>query len=121
MSDVQPRPTFPSLRKMARTDNGYVLELHIPEDLLYFDGHFPQVPIVAGVCQLKWIIDYIQMYTGEPLHIRALKDVKFLRPLFPGQSCVLELTYVPQPASWHYQLYADTQRFASGCLLVSPA
>jgi len=121
MSEVQPRPTSPCVLRMERTDSGYVLYLQIPEDLLYFDGHFPQMPIVAGVCQLQWVIDYIQTYTGEPLHISALKDVKFLRPLFPGQSCVLELIYVSQPASWHYQIYTDTQRFASGCLLVKPA
>jgi 3-hydroxymyristoyl/3-hydroxydecanoyl-(acyl carrier protein) dehydratase len=121
MSEVQPRPTHPCVRRMERTDNGYVLDLQIPEDLSYFDGHFPDTPIVVGVCQLKWIFDYIQTYTGKPLQIRAMEDVKFLRPLFPGQSCVLELIYVPQPTSWHYQLYSDTQRFASGCLLVSPA
>ncbi len=121
MSDVQLRPTYPRLLRMEHTDSGYVLHLYIPEDLLYLDGHFPHMPIVAGVCQLKWVIDYIQTYTGEPLHISALKDVKFLRPLFPGQSCVLELIYVPHPASWHYQIYTDTQRFASGCLLVKPA
>jgi 3-hydroxymyristoyl/3-hydroxydecanoyl-(acyl carrier protein) dehydratase len=121
MSKVQQRPTSPCVLRVERTGNGYLLELHIPEDLLYVEGHFPHTPIIAGVCQLKWIIDYIQTYTGNPLRISAMKDVKFSRPLFPGQSCMLELIYVPQPASWHYQLYTDTQRFASGCLLVNPA
>ena len=121
MPKVQPRPTHPTLLRMERTDDRYVLHLHIPEDLYYFDGHFPQISIVAGVCQLKWVIDYIQTYTGETVQVSALEDVKFLRPLFPGQSCVLELTYVPHPARWRYQIYTDTQRFASGCLLVKPA
>ncbi|MBM4254640.1 MAG: hypothetical protein FJ147_01950 [Deltaproteobacteria bacterium] len=121
MSGTPSRPSHPQLLDTERTSNGYLLRLYIPEDLLYLDGHFPQVPIVAGVCQLKWVIDYIQIYTGAPLHIQAMKDVKFSRPLFPGQACTLELNYVPQPASWQYEIYTDTHRFASGCLLVNPA
>jgi len=121
MPEVQSRPTHPHLLRMERTDSGYLLHLRVPENLYYLDGHFPQMPIVAGVCQLQWVIDAIQTYTGETLHLSALENVKFLRPLFPGQSCVMELTYIPQPASWHYQIYADPQRFASGSLLVKPA
>ena len=121
MPEMQSRPTRPRLLRMERTESGYLLHLSIPEDLYYFDGHFPNMPIVAGVCQLQWVIDFIQTYTGETLHIRALENVKFLRPLFPGQSCVMELTYIPQPASWHYEIYTDTLRFASGSLLVKPA
>lgn len=118
MSELQSRPTRPRLLKMERTDSGYLLHLHVPEDFYYFEGHFPQLPIVAGVCQLQWVIDAIQTYTGAPLHLSALENVKFLRPLFPGQSCMMELTYSPQPARWRYQIYTDTQRFASGSLLV---
>jgi 3-hydroxymyristoyl/3-hydroxydecanoyl-(acyl carrier protein) dehydratase len=119
MSQVQPKPTHPRLVRMERMDSGYILHLHVPEDLYYFDGHFPHMPIVAGVCQLKWVIDAIQTHTGEILQLSALEDVKFLRPIFPGQSCVIELTYAPHPPSWRYQIYTeDTKRAASGCLLV---
>jgi 3-hydroxymyristoyl/3-hydroxydecanoyl-(acyl carrier protein) dehydratase len=119
MSQVQLKPTHPRLLKRERTDSGCILHWHIPEDLYYFDGHFPQLPIVAGVCQLKWVIDAIQTYTGETLQLSALEDVKFLRPLSPGQSCVLELTYAPHPPSWRYEIYTeDTKRAASGRLLV---
>ena len=110
MSQIQSHPPRPRLLRMERTDSGYLLQLHVPEDLYYFDGHFPQLPIVAGVCQLQWVIDAIRTYTGETLHLSTLENVKFLRPLFPGQSCVMELTYSPHPARWHYQISADTRR-----------
>ncbi|NOT56260.1 MAG: hypothetical protein HOP18_16790 [Deltaproteobacteria bacterium] len=118
MAESRSRPTQPRLLKMERTESGYLLHLHVPEDFLYFEGHFPEVPIVPGVCQLQWVIDAIQTYTGAPVHLSALENVKFLRPLFPGQSCMLELTYSPQPARWHYRIYTDSHRFASGSLLV---
>lgn len=119
MSQVQLKPTHPRLLKMERTDSGCILHWHVPEDLYYFDGHFPQLPIVAGVCQLQWVIDAIQVYSGETLQLRGMEDVKFLRPLSPGQSCVLELMYVSQPPSWRYQIYTEgAKRVASGYLLV---
>jgi len=32
------------------------LDLVVPTDLTYFDGHFVGAPVVAGVVQVKWAI-----------------------------------------------------------------
>ena len=113
-----PRPTQPHVLRTQRTDTGCLFYLHIPEDLSYFEGHFPQQPILAGVCQLKWVIDFIQADTGKTVQLTEMHDVKFLRPLFPGQSCILALKSDPATASWQYEIYTHNQRFASGRLLV---
>jgi hypothetical protein len=47
-----------------------------------------------------------------------MEAVKFTRPLFPGQSFVMELCYDPQAITWHYHVYADAKQFASGRLIV---
>ena len=112
------KPTHPELLRQERIEAGYRLHLRVPENLCYFDGHFPQVAIVAGVCQLKWVIDYIETYSGEPVRMVAMEAVKFHRPLFPRQPFIIEFSYDPQATAWQYYVFADDQPFASGRLIV---
>jgi 3-hydroxymyristoyl/3-hydroxydecanoyl-(acyl carrier protein) dehydratase len=113
-------PCHPQVLSTAQTDAGWVLHLRVPDDLVYLQGHFPQAPMVAGVCQLKWAIDYIEMYTGKPLVIAAMEEVKFHRPLLPQQIFAMELSYDPLTTAWHYCVYAADKPFASGRLIVQP-
>ncbi len=120
MHEITPGPRHPQVLWEARTDTGYRLQLQVPEDLYYLNGHFSQMPIVAGVCQLKWVIDYIQNYTGETLYLSAMEDVKFQRSLFPNNLFMIQLTYLSHLKTWQYEVFADDQRFASGRLVVAP-
>ena len=119
-SPLAPRPDHPDVLFTEQTDTGWILHLRVPEDLAYLEGHFHEAPIVAGVCQLKWVIDYIEMHSGSPVVIEAMEAVKFHRPLLPRQHFVMALSYDPATPAWHYQLYAPEQHFASGRLIVSP-
>lgn len=111
-------PTHPYLLKKELTDNGCVLHLQVPENLIYLNGHFPHVPIVAGVCQLKWVIDHIEAYSGKKLHITAMEAVKFHRPLFPRQIFAIQFSYDRQATVWQYDVFAEDKQFASGRLIV---
>ena len=115
-----PQPRHPEVLSTEQTDTGWILHLRVPEDLVYLEGHFPQTPIVAGVCQLKWVIDYIEMHTGSPVLIEAMEAVKFHRPLLPRQYFAIELSYDDSTLTWHYHLYAPDRHFASGRLIVQP-
>ena len=114
------RPHHPYVLGTEPTGSGWVLHLRITEDLAYLEGHFTYAPIVAGVCQLKWVIDYIEMYTGKPLVIQAMDEVKFHRPLLPPQTFAIDLSYDALTTTWQYRVYAADQQFASGRLIVQP-
>ena len=114
------RPHHPEVLGAEPTCTGWRLRLCVPDDLAYLEGHFPHAPIVAGVCQLKWVIDYIEMHTGKPLVIVAMEDVKFQRPLLPRQAFVMDLSHDASTATWRYRLYAADRQFASGRLIVQP-
>ncbi|QUM85765.1 MULTISPECIES: hypothetical protein [unclassified Moritella] len=74
-------------------DDKVVLTLHIPTDLDYFKGHFDQAPILAGVVQLHWAVEYAKQYlsmgTADVMNIQVLK---FQEMILPGQDVVLTLT-----------------------------
>jgi len=67
--------------------------LSIPEHLIYFEGHFPDFPILSGVVQLNWAIHYAKMIWPQQsfasIHVEHLK---FTRAIFPKDTVTLTLT-----------------------------
>lgn len=53
-------------------------------------GHFPGRPVVPGVVVLERVVAAIEATHG-PLPPLRLPQVKFLRPLLPGQPARIEL------------------------------
>ena len=51
-------PVLPRQRLIERDEHHATLQLTAPDNLLYFDGHFSGMPILAGVVQLDWAIFY---------------------------------------------------------------
>jgi len=64
--------------------------LTIPADHPAFAGHFPGTPIVPGVVLLDAALHAITTATGLDARAWQISSVKFLSPLGPGQSVVIE-------------------------------
>jgi len=114
------QPTDPLLLAKEDTDAGYVLQCKVPENLYYLRGHFPQAPVVPGVCQLRWVIQSIETYSGRRLHLTSMEAVKFHHLLVPGQTFFLEARLDREASKWGYRIFSEEQTFASGRLLVTP-
>ena len=74
-------------------------------------GHFPGQPIVPGVILLERVIDAIEAGHG-PLPALRLPQVKFLRPLLPGQRASLQLE--GEAPRWRFRLVRSDELQASG-------
>tara|TARA_R110002060_G_scaffold77098_3_gene88194 strand:+ start:1580 stop:1963 length:384 start_codon:yes stop_codon:yes gene_type:complete len=69
------------------------LQLLIPKDLDYFNGHFPSAPILAGVVQLHWAVEYAKQYFSLiALDVKNIEVLKFQVVIIPGQELNLTLT-----------------------------
>ena len=64
--------------------------LKIPANHPAFAGHFPGTPIVPGVVLLDEILHVISLDTGLDETAWQISSVKFLSPLKPGESVVIE-------------------------------
>ncbi len=112
------KPTEPIHIKTELTNSGCILHLQVPKDLYYLEGHFPQAPMVAGICQLRWVVKAIEAYCRERLHITAMEAVKFHRILSPGQQFSMEINFDREASKWIYCMYSGEKKFASGRLVV---
>jgi len=73
-------------------ENSVTLGLYIPPTLDYFNGHFPQAPILAGVVQLDWAVKYAREYLAlGAVSVKNIEALKFKVVMTPGLSLTLEL------------------------------
>ncbi|HKH63004.1 MAG TPA: hypothetical protein VKA49_19320 [Flavitalea sp.] len=66
-----------------------LLELN-PEHHI-FDGHFPQIPVVPGVCMMQIVKELVEDYIGQRLRLSKAEHLKFLTIIDPRQNKLLEV------------------------------
>jgi acyl-coenzyme A synthetase/AMP-(fatty) acid ligase len=115
------RPTLPLVRWVANEPHRAVLEFRAPRDLLYFDGHFSAMPILAGVVQVDWVIRYGRQCFHLPPHFRAIQALKFHRLIVPEMPLELELVHDPDKFSLSFKITSHRGCHASGRVLFGAA
>ena len=88
------------------------MRFSIPRDHPCLPGHFPGRPLVPGVVVLDRVLAAIQAGHG-PLGPLRLPQVKFLRPLLPGQAAQVDLEQV-SPGRWRFRVSHAGEAVASG-------
>lgn len=58
-----------------------------------FDGHFPEHPILPGVCILHYVVQAYQKPN------RGFRNVKFMKPVHPGDTLDITLNETKQDAT----------------------
>lgn len=80
--------------------------LRIPDTHPLFKGHFPESPVLPGVCILQIIKELAEMdlASASPLGYSEIKQCKFLTPVAMNQPATVLVTIALQPegASWNF-------------------
>jgi 3-hydroxymyristoyl/3-hydroxydecanoyl-(acyl carrier protein) dehydratase len=111
---VTVKPAICSVERIAR---GVRLELTIPVDLTYFEGHFPDVPLLPGVVQISWAIELGRQQLNFSGAFRALSAVKFTRVIQPGATVVLVLEYSDEKRQLDFVYELDGKTCSNGTAL----
>ncbi len=108
---------LPEIRAVERTAQGVCLTLFVPADLTYFEGHFPQVPLLPGVVQVSWAIELARAHIPFDAPFRALNAVKFTRVIQPGVTATLKLDYVSDERKLSFAYELDGLTCSNGTVL----
>jgi len=85
------RPQRPEPTWISRETNQAELELDITPALAAFDGHFPEMPILPGVVQVDWAVQFARQCFPLPQRFLRAETLKFQRPVRPGLRLTLAL------------------------------
>lgn len=105
---------LPEIRSSERLARGVRLQLTIPGDLSYFIGHFPELPLLPGVIQVKWAIELGRELLHFAGTFRALTAVKFMRVIQPGEAITLTLEYSADKRQLDFEYVLDGRACSSG-------
>lgn len=67
------------------------LDLLIKPDLLWFQGHFPDSPILPGVVQLDWVVQFARNHLRIELPAAREFQIKFKAVIVPLNALTLSL------------------------------
>lgn len=101
----------------THTEKEIQLKILFPPSSLYFQGHFPETPILPGIVQLNLAIDCACNYLGiQKIQIQSIPQIKFLNPIHPNRQLRLSITVEDNVLKFSY---ADDQKtFSHGRILL---
>jgi 3-hydroxymyristoyl/3-hydroxydecanoyl-(acyl carrier protein) dehydratase len=88
----------------------------VPADLDYFRGHFPGVPVVPGVIQIKWALGFARSRLGVAGEFAGMDGLKFHRVMTPGATVTLQLEYRAGDGQLRFSFGSGEIRYSSGSL-----
>lgn len=68
--------------------DGIEAKADVPENSVWFKGHFPGEPILPGIALISTVYEAVlkdASHRGESLKISSLKRVRFTGPVRPGE------------------------------------
>ena len=74
-------------------DGEIMAEIIVPPDSPWFDGHFPEEPVLPGLAQISMVFDVVQKASGGEWRVSSVSRVRFKRIVRPENS--LEVIAVP--------------------------
>ena len=106
------------LTKTARPSGvgakGVKRRLLVSDDLVFLQGHFEGFPVVAGVVQLRWVMNALEELIGEKARGGVLEALKFPLPLLPGGAISVEVEFADAGDFVRFRVHEGGRTFASG-------
>ncbi|MDR2925850.1 MAG: AMP-binding protein [Azoarcus sp.] len=102
------RHALPPFAVTSRSAREVVFAARLRDCIRAFDGHFPQLPILAGVIQVDWALRLAQRYFPVEGHFSDLRQLRFQRILRPDDEVTLTLRFLPEKNEVRFS-YASAQ------------
>jgi 3-hydroxyacyl-[acyl-carrier-protein] dehydratase len=127
MAPTDPSPTSPSAAPSDQLNNSALIsesthiavDLHIPDTLDHFTGHFPQYPVLPGVVQIDWAIGIAHRYFLFSTSFKALENIKFQALILPNTDITLGLRWDKNKAALHFSYSKNQRTYSSGRIIFS--
>lgn len=101
------------------TEDGFLAEyeLYLPATLIYFQGHFPDFPLLPGIAQVHWVMEFVRSL-GIDGCVSSIERLKFVRPIRPESKLSLELKALNSQARVDFRFSDDGGNYSQGRIIL---
>lgn len=82
---------FYQIQNYKEVDNVFIFDITLNTQHKIFEGHFPEQPIVPGVCTLQIIKECAEMILNSKTVIQSISSCKYLKAINPIESNLIQL------------------------------
>ncbi len=111
---TQNKEKLPRLLYCCHEANTLRLDLWVSGKLIYFDGHFPEQPILPGVAQLAWVEHYGKLFFAIDRPFLTMEVIKFKKIIQPEMSVILQLEWKAETGKLYFELNSAADSHSSG-------
>ncbi|MGD9007488.1 MAG: hypothetical protein PVG41_06185 [Desulfobacteraceae bacterium] len=102
------------------SDRAITAEAQVPADCVWFDGHFPNMPILPGVAQLTLVADLLNRAMKRSVVIRRVSRVRFKQMIRPDDTITVSLSPTPKDAATYgFRLSNGPELVCSGTVTIT--
>lgn len=110
-------PVLPEVLHLETTGDELRIDARVPPSLRYFDGHFPQAPVVAGVVQIAWVEHFARLHLGLTGSFCKMEQLKFQQLLRPAAAFTLSIDYQRDKSRLVFRISDAGHVYSSGRLV----
>jgi 3-hydroxyacyl-[acyl-carrier-protein] dehydratase len=101
------------------TDGEIIAHIRVPANSPWFDGHFPEAPVLPGVAQLGMVHDLLCRTLDRPLPVTQVSRVRFKQMIHPDQALILTVKTGDKNGSHSFRISGDEGLICSGLIRLS--
>ena len=113
-------PAEPTRLAARQSGNQAEIDIEIPPDLRWFEGHFPEAPVLPGVVQLEWAMAEGRRRFGLTQDAAREFQVKFKSVIGPGERLTLRLTLDTAARRLKFAYERDGSACSTGSIVLDP-
>lgn len=80
-----------TVQNIEKSDQGVNAKVKIHKEHEVFKGHFPDSPVMPGVCMVQMIKELAEQYLNQKLFLNKASNVKFMAIINPEVNAVIDL------------------------------
>ncbi len=108
---------LPDVLHLETTGDALLIDARVPPSLRYFEGHFPQAPVVAGVAQIAWVEHFARLHLGLSGRFCKIEQLKFQQLLRPAAAFSLSIEYERDKSRIVFRISDAEHSYSSGRLV----
>lgn len=97
-------------------DGELIAHIRVPAGSPWFDGHFPDAPVLPGVAQLGMVHDLLCRISNQRLPVMQVSRVRFKQMIQPDQALVLAVKIGDKNSSHSFRISGGAGLICSGLI-----